>query len=98
MMDCWAKQPDKRPSFTKIITAISKYTEVIAGYLDVDFNPFQPAHMAVGNAATAEDVIDDVLPSSDNDKNIMANSQLDSTKMATLQNSIPKALSAPLLR
>ena len=41
MMKCWAKQPDGRPSFSDIVISISKYTEVIAGYLDINFNPFK---------------------------------------------------------
>ena len=44
MMKCWSKEPDDRPPFTEIVTTISKYTECIAGYLDVNFNPFKSTH------------------------------------------------------
>lgn len=39
-MDCWVKKLNDRPSFTEIVKTISNYTEVIAGYLDINFNPF----------------------------------------------------------
>lgn len=44
MMKCWSKLPDERPPFTEIVTTVSNYTECIAGYLDVNFNPFKSTH------------------------------------------------------
>ena len=40
MMKCWSKQPDDRPPFSEIVPTVSNYTENIAGYLDINFNPF----------------------------------------------------------
>ena len=82
MMDCWTKQPDKRPSFSDVVTNISNYTEVIAGYLDVNFNPFQSTHNLADNDA------DDVPLSPDDDKDIKISAellakQLDSNKTKT---------------
>lgn len=44
MMKCWSKLPDERPPFTEIVTTVSNYTECIAGYLDINFNPFKSTH------------------------------------------------------
>ena len=41
MMKCWTKKPEDRPSFSDVVTTISSYTETIAGYLDINFNPFE---------------------------------------------------------
>ena len=40
MLKCWEKLPDNRPTFKELYTNTSKYTERIAGYLEVEFNPF----------------------------------------------------------
>ena len=40
MKECWDIVPDDRPSFKEIHTNTSKYTERIAGYLEIGFNPF----------------------------------------------------------
>ena len=73
MMNCWAKQPEGRPSFSDVVTIISKYTEVIAGYLDINFNPFQStSNLADGNTAAA----DDVPISPDDEKDIMISAEL----------------------
>ena len=40
MMKCWEAAPDNRPTFKELHKDISKYAECIAGYLDVEFNPF----------------------------------------------------------
>ena len=40
MMECWRAAPDDRPSFKELHTTTSKYTERIAGYLEIGFNPF----------------------------------------------------------
>ena len=44
MMNCWGNQPKKRPSFSDIVSTVAKYTEVIAGDLDINFNPFTLTH------------------------------------------------------
>ena len=44
MMSCWKKQSSDRPSFSDVVTTISNYTEAIAGYLDINFNPFESTH------------------------------------------------------
>lgn len=60
MMHTWAKKPDDRPTFTELITTISNYTEKIAGYLDVNFNPFQSTTdlTAIANGGPKEEVED----------------------------------------
>jgi serine/threonine protein kinase len=40
MMKCWEAAPDDRPSFKELHKATSKYTERIAGYLEIGYNPF----------------------------------------------------------
>ena len=40
MMKCWEAAPDDRPSFKELHKVTSKYTEHIAGYLELGFNPF----------------------------------------------------------
>ena len=40
MMKCWEAAPDNRPSFKELHKDTSKYTEQIAGYLEIGFNPF----------------------------------------------------------
>lgn len=59
MMSCWVRKTDERPSFSEIVKKISNYTEVIAGYLDINFNPFETKYkqtdtQAAINATTAE--------------------------------------------
>ena len=39
-MECWKAAPDDRPCFKELHTTTSKYTERIAGYLEIGFNPF----------------------------------------------------------
>ena len=73
MMKCWAKQPDGRPSFSDIVISISKYTEVIAGYLDINFNPFQSIHTLPDNETAAATA---VLDSPDNEKDILISAEL----------------------
>ena len=41
MKECWATNPAKRPTFTDIAKTLSTYTESLAGYLDMTFNPFE---------------------------------------------------------
>ena len=82
MMSCWAKEPDDRPCFSDIVTKISKYAEAIAGYLDVNFNPFKSAHsLSDGETAAATAVPDS--PDDDKDLKIsveLLTKQLDSCK------------------
>ena len=37
--------PDDRPSFKDLYTNVSKYIEHIAGYLEIEFNPFAGTEM-----------------------------------------------------
>ena len=88
MMNCWGKLPEKRPSFSDIVLTVSKYTEIIAGYLDINFNPFTSTHDLTSNEAAAASVVPD---SPDNDKDILISAellamQLDSNKMKSKDN------------
>ena len=68
MMNCWAKLPDERPSFSDIVSTISSYTELVAGYLDIScYNPFESIYASIDSDATA-------TGSSDNDRDTIANS------------------------
>ena len=40
MAKCWKFQPDDRPSFSELYTDTSNYLERVAGYLEMNFNPF----------------------------------------------------------
>ena len=40
MMMCWNEDPEERPSFSDIIKLLDNRMSSIAGYLDVDYNPF----------------------------------------------------------
>ncbi len=40
MRNCWATDPEKRPTFNDIVRTLSGYTETLAGYLDMNYNPF----------------------------------------------------------
>ena len=73
MMNCWGKLPEKRPSFSDIVLTVSKYTEIIAGYLDINFNPFTSTHDLTSNEAAAASVVPD---SPDNDKDILISAEL----------------------
>ena len=39
-MECWEAAPDDRPSFKELRKTTTKYTERIAGYLEIGYNPF----------------------------------------------------------
>ena len=41
MLQCWEYEPKDRPSFRKMHEKVSNYVEGIAGYLEVNFNPFK---------------------------------------------------------
>ena len=40
MNKCWEFQPGNRPSFSELHADISNYLGRIAGYLEINFNPF----------------------------------------------------------
>ena len=40
MRKCWETSPDDRPTFKMLCTNTNKYIERIAGYLEMEFNPF----------------------------------------------------------
>ena len=40
MTKCWKFLPENRPSFTELHDCTSNYLERVAGYLEVNFNPF----------------------------------------------------------
>ena len=73
MMSCWAKKPEDRPAFSDIVKTISNYTEAIAGYLDINFNPFKSSHDLPDNEAAAASA---TLNSPDNEKDILISAEL----------------------
>ena len=97
MMSCWAKQPDERPSFSDIVTSISNYTEVIAGYLDINFNPFKSMYNQFGNEATGG--VTNAPDSADLKNNILQAStklltqQMDADRMGKSKNGCIKSQS-----
>ena len=40
MRECWEKMPDNRPALEELYMNTSKHIEHIAGYLDMEINPF----------------------------------------------------------
>ena len=40
MKKCWETIPEERPNFKELHKNTSKYLEHIAGYLEMEFNPF----------------------------------------------------------
>ena len=40
MRKCWEMDPNNRPLFKDLHTITSQYIEHIAGYLELEFNPF----------------------------------------------------------
>ena len=40
MLKCWHGIPEQRPTFTELSQIISTFIEHIAGYLDINYNPF----------------------------------------------------------
>ena len=68
MMNCWIKLPDERPSFRDVVSTISDYTELIAGYLDIScYNPFESTYTSIGSNTAATESLD-------NDRDTIANS------------------------
>ena len=61
MMNCWAATPDNRPSFKELYKDISRYTECIAGYLELEYNPS-------GGVEGAEVTIKESEPKNEADK------------------------------
>ena len=51
MLRCWSAQPDSRPAFQDVVQILSGYTETLAGYLDMNSNPFVPGPEVVDNLA-----------------------------------------------
>ena len=68
MMNCWTKLPDERPSFCDVVSTISDYTELVAGYLDIScYNPFESTYTSIGSNTAATESLD-------NDRDTIANS------------------------
>ena len=41
MLKCWNSDPDERPPFSDLVSSISGFAEMTAGYLDMSaYNPF----------------------------------------------------------
>jgi len=51
MLRCWAAQADARPAFKDVVQILSGYTETLAGYLDMNSNPFIPGPEVADNLA-----------------------------------------------
>jgi hypothetical protein len=50
MIDCWTKLPEERPSFTDVVSTVSNYAELVAGYLDIScYNPFESMYTSIGS-------------------------------------------------
>ena len=56
MRKCWEMVPDDRPSFEDLHANTSKYTEHIAGYLEMGFNPFASGNRVKSTILESEDV------------------------------------------
>ena len=78
MMSCWAKQPDDRPTFSEIVSRISDYTEAIAGYLDINFNPFE---RKIGKQVATEEGATPETP--DNEKDVLVSADLLAKKLTS---------------
>jgi serine/threonine protein kinase len=68
MMKCWEAAPDDRPSFKELHKATSKYTEHVAGYLELGFNPFAgiekaETHSKENEPKDEEEVLESAVPS-----------------------------------
>ena len=71
-MKCWSKLPDERPPFSEIVTTVSNYTECIAGYLDINFNPFKSTHDLTNTDSPAATTLD----SPTNEKDVLISAEL----------------------
>ena len=56
MRKCWEMLPRKRPTFEELHSNISKYIEHIAGYLQMEFNPFSGVSGGQGTGQSREQV------------------------------------------
>lgn len=72
MMKCWSKLPEERPPFSEIVTTVSNYTECIAGYLDINFNPFKSTHDLTNTDSPAPTTLD----SPDDKKDVLISAEL----------------------
>ena len=94
MMACWSKKAQERPTFGDIAIIISNYAEVIAGYLDINFNPFESfGSQAVSTAASAINI--DPLDSPDYEKDIGESSSLLLRKLEDSNQKLPKKCKSP---
>lgn len=87
MKTCWAKECEKRPFFSDIVTTIANYTEVIAGYLDVNFNPFKSAH----DVSNYQEIGADIMDSTDNEKDVLISAGLLAKQLETNKNKSKKS-------
>ena len=75
MKSCWSKKAQERPFFSDVVKTISNYTEIIAGYLDINFNPFESSYSPTSStAATA--ALTTILDSPDSEKDVLISSEL----------------------
>ena len=68
MMKCWEAEPNDRPSFKELHKATSKYTEHVAGYLELGFNPFAgiekvETHSKENESKGEKEVLESAVPS-----------------------------------
>ena len=75
MRSCWLKKPQERPFFSDIVKTISNYTEIIAGYLDINFNPFESSYSPTGSTA-ASAALTTIPDSPDSEQNVLVSSEL----------------------
>ena len=70
MMKCWERLPDERPSFADVVSTVSSYTELVAGYIDLSgYNPFESTYTLLGSYT-----LSGANASSDSDRETIANS------------------------
>ena len=75
MRSCWLKKPQERPFFSDVVKTISNYTEIIAGYLDINFNPFESSYSQTGGTA-ATVALTTISDSLDSKNNVLVSSEL----------------------
>ena len=96
-MKCWSKLPDERPPFSEIVTTVSNYTECIAGYLDINFNPFKSTHDLTNTDSPAAATLDsptdekDVLISAELLAKLNSSKQTKDKKKSKSPRGTPKA-------
>ena len=47
MRHCWEKAPEDRPTFKELYMRLNKSIELVAGYLEMGFNPFSAEEGAI---------------------------------------------------